>query len=283
MKARSTALEIHHGEPVQTRAWCWKVTRRDAQVFGFTSIDIMLPIDGVEYEAATGFTPSAIDGKADMSVPNLEVAGLLNAASITEADLLAGVWDGAAVEVFEVNYRDLTMGAMDLRSGTIGTVSSGRVAFRAELRGLAQALQQGVGELFTAACPANLGDARCQVDLGPLTVTGTVTAAASARGFTDSSRAEVSDYFGAGLITWTGGANIGLPMEVRSFAAGVFDLALPMPFAVAVGDTYSLVPGCRKRAITDCKTKFNNIVHFRGHPWVPGNDKVLGNAALAEI
>lgn len=283
MKARSLALTTHHSEPVQTRAWCWKVTRKDAQVFGFTSIDIDLPVGGISYEAATGFMPSAIDGKADMSVPNLEVVGLLNAASITEADLLAGVWDGATVEVFEVNYRDLTMGVMDLRSGTIGTVSSGRVVFRAALRGLAQALQQGVGELFTAACPANLGDTRCKVALGPLTVTGTVTSATSARAFADSSRAEASDYFGAGLITWTGGANIGLPMEVRTFAAGAFDLALPMPFAVAVGDTYSLVPGCRKRLLIDCRDKYNNVPNNRGHHWVPGNDKVLGNAALAEV
>lgn len=285
MKARSAGLITHHGEPVHTRAWCWKITRRDAQVFGFTSTDINLLIGGITYQASTGFTPSAIDGKADLSVPNLEVVGLLDSASITEADLLAGVWDGAAVEVFEVNYQDLTQGVMTLRTGTIGTVRAGRTAFTAELRGLAQAMQQPVAELFSPACAADLGNARCGVDLGPLTVTGSVTIADSARAFSDSTRTEADDYFGAGLITWTGGLNAGLPMEVRSYvqSGGAFVLSLPMPYAVQVGDTYSLVPGCRKRAIEDCKAKFNNIVNFRGHPYVPGNDKVLGNAALARV
>jgi uncharacterized phage protein (TIGR02218 family) len=283
MKARSAGLITHQGQGTTTLAWCWKVTRKDVQVFGFTSVDKDLLIDGVTYVAATGFTPSAIDGRADLSVPNLDVVGLLDSASLTESDLLAGVWDGADVEIFEVNYSDLTQGAMTLRTGTIGNVSAGRTSFSAELRGLAQSLQQGVGEVFTTACPANLGDARCTVDLGPLTVTGTVTAAASARAFTDGARAEAADYFGGGLVAWTSGANNGLVMEIRAFSAGAFQLALPMPYAIAVGDTYSMVPGCRKRAIEDCKTKFNNIVNFRGHPYVPGNDRVIGNAALAEV
>jgi uncharacterized phage protein (TIGR02218 family) len=283
MKARSAGLITHQGQGTTTLAWCWKVTRKDAQVFGFTSVDADLLIDGITYAAATGFTPSAIEGRADLSVANLDVAGLLDSASLTEADLLAGVWDGAQVEIFEVNYSDLTQGGMILRTGTIGNVSAGRTGFSAELRGLAQALQQGVGEVFTAGCPANLGDARCKVSMGPLTVTGAVTLATSAREFSDSSRAEADDYFGAGVVTWTSGANNGLPMEIRSFSAGVFQLALPMPYAIAVGDTYSLVPGCRKRAIDDCKTKFNNIVNFRGHPYVPGNDRVIGNAALENV
>jgi uncharacterized phage protein (TIGR02218 family) len=283
MKARSAGLITHHNEPVNTRAWCWKITRRDAQVFGFTSTDVSLIVGGVTYEASTGFTPSAIDGRADLSVPNLDVTGLLDSASITESDLLAGRWDGAAVEVFEVNYTNLSDGAMNLRTGTIGGVSAGRTMFTAELRGLAQTLQQPVGELFSPSCPATLGDSRCKVPLGPLTVTGTVTAATSARAFSDSWRSEVDDYFGAGLITWTVGLNSGLVMEVRDYtqSGGVFMLALPMPYTVQVGDTYSLIPGCRKRGLIDCKTKYNNIVNFRGFPNVPGNDKVLGNAALA--
>lgn len=280
MKARSAGLIAHHAEPVTTRAWCWKVTRADAQVFGFTSIDINLLIGGVTYQAATGIAPSAIDAKADMSVANLEVVGMLDSAAITEADLLAGVWDGADVEIFEVNYADLTQGQMALGSGTIGNVQAGRVGFTAELRGLLQTLQQPMGDVFAPSCPRLLGDSKCQVVLGPFTVTGAVTTATSARQFTDSSRAEASDYFGAGKVTWTSGPNAGLSMEVRSFAAGVFQLALPMPRDIAVGHTYSAVAGCRKRVITDCKTKFNNVVNFRGHPYVPGNDKVLGNAAV---
>lgn len=284
MKARSAGLITHHALGSTARAWCWKVTRTDTQIFGFTSVDVDLVIDGITYAAATGMTPSAIDGKADLSVPNLEVVGMLDSATLTEADLQAGIWDNAAVEIFEVQYTDLSQGRMILATGTLGQVRAGRVAFLAELRGLAQKLQQPIGEVFTIGCQASLGDSRCKVSLASWTVTGTVTAAASARAFTDSARAEAAHYFTAGLITWTSGENDGLSMEVRLHSTGgVFELALPMPYAVAVGDTYSLVAGCRKRAIEDCKTKFNNILNFRGHPYVPGNDKVLGNAGLSSV
>jgi uncharacterized phage protein (TIGR02218 family) len=50
---------------------------------------------------------------------------------------------------------------------------------------------------------------------------------------------------------------------------------LPMTRAIQVGDTYSLIPGCKKRFSTDCVAKFNNGVNFRGEPHVPGLDAVI--------
>jgi uncharacterized phage protein (TIGR02218 family) len=283
VKTVSGSLLAHMAAGTTTLAWCWKVTRTDGEIFGFTSVDRNLIFDGQLYMAATGFTPSAIEGQIDLAVPNLELVGLLDSESITEADLIAGKWDGASVEIFQVNYADLTQGKMDLRVGTIGNVSSGSTGFRAEGRGLAQALQQPVGEVYAPACSANLGDARCQVDLGPLTETGAVTTATSRRAFSDSSRAEAADYWGAGVVEWLTGANAGLRMEVASFTGGAFELHLAMPYTIAVGDTYSVVPGCRKRRTEDCGTKFSNVVNFRGFPDVPLNDKIIGVATAASV
>jgi uncharacterized phage protein (TIGR02218 family) len=282
-KTISIALKAHHAQETTTLAWCWKVTRRDQQVFGFTSVDKDLEIDGVTYEAAAGITPSAIENRLDGSVPNLELASLLDSDRITEADLLAGKWDGATAQIFEVNYADLTQGSMLLHVGMLGQVVVGASSFRAELRGLAQRLQQSVGRVFAAACDANLGDARCKVDLAPLTVTGTVDLLNSRRIFGDTGRSEVEDWFGAGVVTWLTGANADLSMEIAQFhVGGGFVLQLPMPNDIAIGDTYSMVPGCRKRRTEDCGVKFNNVVNHRGFPDVPGNDKVLGNATASD-
>lgn len=277
MKTRGAALAAHQAGGTTTLAWCWKVTRLDGQVFGFTSCDVDLTYAGQLYQAATGFTPSAMQQSADLSVANLEVTGMLDSASITESDLLAGRWDGAAVEIFEVNYRDLTQGRMILRTGTIGQVSAGRTAFTAELRGLTQQLQQPVGSVYAAACDATFGDARCGVNAVALQVAATVTGVTDRRTFA-TALAQAADYFGAGFILWNTGANAGLKMEVRDFSAGAFTLAQQMPFAIAVGDTFTATPGCRKRRTEDCKTKWNNVVNFRGFPDVPMNDAVLGNA-----
>ena len=55
-----------------------------------------------------------------------------------------------------------------MRAGSLGEVKRSGPAFSAEVRGLAHYLQQPKGRLFQYACDADLGDARCGIDLtGP--------------------------------------------------------------------------------------------------------------------
>jgi hypothetical protein len=28
-------------------------------------------------------------------------------------------------------------------------------------------------------------------------------------------------------------------------------------------------PGCRKRRVTDCESKYDNLANFNGHEWIP--------------
>jgi len=270
----SANLAAHLAGETTTIATCWKVTRADGQIFGFTTHTSDLTISSQLYKAATGYTSSSAIASADLAVDNLEVRGILDATTITEADLLAGVWDFAQVETFLVNYNALADGILRESKGRLGEVRLSRATFVAELRGLTQALQQTIGEVYTSACRADLGDSRCKVNLATYTVTGTLTGATSRSVFSDSARTEGANYFNGGKLTWTGGANSGKSMEVKSWNSGTktFTLAQPMVGTVAVGDTYSVYPGCTKRLIDDCKTKFNNVVNFRGEPYVPGED-----------
>ena len=59
------------------------------------------------------------------------VHGLLAGPSITEGALLAGVWDYAAVKVFEANWADFSMGTISVRDGHLGQVRLDRGTFRA--------------------------------------------------------------------------------------------------------------------------------------------------------
>ncbi len=273
MKSLSANLATHIAGETTTLATCWKVTRTDAQVFGFTDHVEDLTVSAQLYKAATGYTASAVQSSADLAVDNVDLEGVLDATTITEGDLLAGVWDYALVEIFRVNYTAIADGVLWLRKGRLGQIRLNRATFVAELRGLAQALQQTILEVYTPGCRANLGDARCGVALGPLTVAGTVTGGIVGRSvFAASARTEATGWFDGGLLTWTSGANAGRTMEVKLFTAGtdVFTLALPMTGTIAIGDAYTVYPGCQKRLITDCKTKFNNVVNFRGEPYVPG-------------
>lgn len=278
MKTISAELKSHLAQEVTSLATCWKITRRDSTVMGFTDHDQNLVVSGVTYLAATGFTPTAIESSSSLSVDNLDVEGLLDSSAITEEDLLAGRYDFAQVDVFMVNHADLSQGALPLRTGWLGEITVKGSQFVAEIRGLSQHLSQSVGSLYAPACRASLGDSRCKVAMGMHTVSATVTASGGAGSFTDSTRTEVAGYFAGGVVTFNSGANAGLSMEVKEFQSGQFILALPLPHSIAVGVSYTAIAGCDKRLET-CIARFGNAVNFRGEPHVPGSDRLFETAA----
>src|SRR5581483_8422547 len=102
MKTISSQLAAHIAGEVTTLATCWKLTRRDATVMGFTDHDQEIVFDGVTYQAATGFTPSSIQSTGSLAVDNLDVQGMISAGSIAEADILAGLYDFAEIAIFQV-------------------------------------------------------------------------------------------------------------------------------------------------------------------------------------
>ena len=275
-KTISIALAGHYAQGSTTIARCWKATRRDGFVLAVTTCARDLLFEGVLYRSAEGFNPKAISQEASAAVTNTEVEGFLSD-DLTELEFEAGKWDGATVEVFEVNYRDLSMGKLKMSTATMGDIKVSRSAFNAELRGLTQSLQKTVGRIVTKGCPWKFGDVdTCRKPLAPLTVTGALTSVTDLRTFADSGRAEAADYFGAGVITFLTGANAGLSMEIYSFALGAFVTHLPFNNNPAVGDTYSLTPGCRKNFTTDCVAKFANGNNFGGFPFLPGANKITG-------
>lgn len=280
MKAASSELAAHLAQEVTTLASCWKVTRRDGEVLGFTDHDSDLLVAGISYAAASGFTPSAIDSSARLNVDNMELQGLLSADYIREADILAGKYDYAKVEVFWVNYQDVSQGILRQRIGWIGEVRVQGQQFVAELRGFSQALAGQVGSHYTPVCRANFADARCKLSAASYTVSGAVSSASSAarHQFTDTSRSEDANHFAFGNVTFTSGSNAGLSMEVKAFADGCFTLVLPMPFVIEIGDAYTAIAGCDKRFET-CSGRFDNALNFRGEPHVAGTDKLLETAS----
>jgi uncharacterized phage protein (TIGR02218 family) len=276
MKTLSAALEAHLAQPVTTLALCWRIQRLDGQVFGATNHDRDLTVGADLYRADAGATPGALEARADLSVPGLEVQGVLDDAALGAAELMAGRYDGAAVEIFAVNWADPDGGRLELLAGTLGEVRRRGDAFAAEVRGLAQALQQTIGEVLTPTCRADLGDAWCTVDLAPLTVAGTLTAVTDARRLRDSARAEAAGYWDGGKLTMTSGAAAGFSAEVSAYPApgATWELFEPLPYLPAVGDAYTLAPGCDKRPET-CAGRYANMLNFQGEPGIPGQDEIL--------
>jgi uncharacterized phage protein (TIGR02218 family) len=202
VKSVSAAFQAHIEGEATTLADLWRVTRRDGVQFFFTDHDrdIVINVDDVTdtinadtYKAETGFTRTAIKNTANLSVDNMDVESLLDDTGITEVDVRAGKWDFAEIEIFMVNWDDITMGVMQLRRGFIGEVSIRDDIYFSELRGMVQVLQQVVGEVYTANCRADHGDSRCKFDISTTTET---TEVESVTGSTNRKFVVPADFIG---------------------------------------------------------------------------------------
>ncbi len=283
MRQIDAGLAAHIAGGVTTLARCWRVARTDGTVLGFTDHDRTLTFDGTDYEPVAGFDASEDVGATGFAVGGLEVSGALSSDRLDAADLAAGLYDNAEVKVYLVNWTTSSERQL-LRVGHIGEVIREDGAFRAEVRGLAAQLDETRGRAFRPACDADLGDARCGVDLddADYTASGTVTAVSDRRRFTASGLDGFDDaWFDRGRFVWTSGANAGRGAEVRSHrsagGAASIELWQPVFFDIAIGDGFTISAGCDKRFAT-CRKKFDNTANFRGFPHMPGNDFTLSYA-----
>jgi uncharacterized phage protein (TIGR02218 family) len=139
-------------------------------------------------------------------------------------------------------------------------------------------LDQPSGRYVTRKCDAELGDARCGVQLDQPAFNG----AGVVEGLDAPDTLRVSGlagfeagWFSFGTLTWTSGIRAGRTERVadhRLDGTAVRLVLLPTAAPpVVAGDTFAIVAGCDHTFAT-CKAKFANAVNFRGFPHLPGND-----------
>lgn len=271
------ALYAHLGSGATNVCRAWILRRRDGSEMGFTDHDRDLVVDGVHCRADTGMTARALQQTTGLSVDNTEAFGALSAAAITEADLLAGRFDGAEVRAFLVNWQSPDDFIEQFR-GNLGEITRSAGSFKAELRGLSDLLNRPHGMAYTPGCSAVLGDGRCRFDLvqpgyfaDRLVETvedGRVFQFAAFTGFDDR-------WFEGGRLEITSGAAAGLVGVVKSDrlqgTERRVELWQSIGAAMEPGDTLRVFAGCDK-STTACQTKFANFLNFRGFPHIPGED-----------
>ena len=281
-KSIPSDLQDHLNTRATTMCYCWRVTRTDGVVQGFTEHDENLTFDSTTFLASSGFTATQMQQSLGLAVDNLNVEGALSSDSLNEDDLAAGMYDDAFVELFWVNWQDVSERILK-SSGYTGETQRNGIAFSAELRGLSARLGQVQVETFKRSCSAVVGDNQCKIDLtnGTYKGTGEVTSVASPRAFSASGLNAFSNkWFDQGVLTWTSGPAAGTKIDVKSHltpGAGVtIELWNAPAFEIQVGWDFTITAGCQKTK-AQCKSKFDNIVNYRGFPYVPGPDAVIRN------
>ncbi len=274
MKTVTTALANHYASGSTSIAYLLRLIRPDGQVHGFTSALDSVQIDGVLYSSAQGLDVSSLSLTAGLAVDNLEMTTLDDGSLFKQNEVFGGVWSNTRFTIARYNFASPSDGLEVLMAGTIGevTISDGYV--RLELRGLQAPLQQTIGQVVSITCRARLGDALCRVDLAPLTFSGTVSTVANRREFTSTSLSQAEHFFTEGRLTFTSGPCQGFSHKVKYSSGANVQLQLPTPSDFAVGDTFTIVAGCRKRFTEDCTNRFANALNFQGEPHIPGVDGI---------
>ena len=270
-------LAAHLATGVTRTCHAWAITRSDGAVFGFTDHDRDLAFDGITFRADTGLSAVALQQTTGLSVDNTEALGALSDTSLREADIEAGRFDGADLSAWIVCWQDVALRQMVFR-GTLGEIRRAGGAFRAELRGLSEALNRPLGRVYQKPCTAVLGDASCRVTLDDPAYRADRPAEVVDDGVTFRFSGFDSHDFGwfqHGRLTVLSGVAEGLSGVIKRdrFLDGLREVELwaPLRAAIAPGDLLRFEAGCDRRFET-CRLKFGNVLNFQGFPDIPGED-----------
>jgi len=277
-------LQAHLNSGTTTLCYCWRLTLASGEAMGFTDHDRPLNFDGTQFEAQAGFTATEIDSSLGLGVDNLEADGALSSAQLSSQRLQAGDFDNATIEIWTVNWQDTSQRLLE-RKGNLGEVTYGQGAFKAEVRGLAHLLNQTRGRIFQYGCDAQFGDARCGVTLASFTANATVSMVSGSTLLVAGLDGFGDDWFTRGRLNFTPAANQGRVLDIKrhhALAGGAeIELWAQPKFAIAMGESITVVAGCNKQLST-CVAKFANATNFRGFPHMPGNDFVAQVAAQSD-
>lgn len=275
------ALHDHLKTGLTHVARCWDIIRSDGARFSFTDHDADLTFENRLYTPSQSVSGRELHQTSGLSVDNSEAFGALTHDALTEADIMAGRFDGAQVIAWLVNWQN-TQERKILFRGQLGEIRRNGGAFDAELRGLTDLLNQPQGRTFQRSCSAVLGDGRCKFDLATAGFRFDVpieTVEDETRLLFGTSLLGVAEgWFDRGRLEILDGPGIGLVGVIKRdlIVGGVrrVDLWQSMPFGLQPGVTVRLEAGCDKR-ISSCQAKFSNALNFQGFPHIPGEDWLM--------
>jgi len=265
------SLTEHLSSGNTTICYCWVVRRQDGEVLGFTDHDVDVVADGVTCLSTTGITTSTFAQSLGLSIDDLEIEGVIDDDSITEVDIRGGLYDGASVDLYIVNWDD-TDEFLHLASGEFGElVETDGGGFQTEFLSRVVTLNQPSGRVYQRTCDTVLGSEACTVDLtDPSYRTDTTVVVvvddrmtvASLSGFDD-------DWFTLGKIITEDGQEIG----IRRHVGTTLDLWRSPDVTIEPTTPVTVIAGC-KQDVNTCREKFDNVLNFQGFNLIPGNDRL---------
>lgn len=186
----------------------------------------------------------------------------------------SGGFDGAIVEVDclpMATWGNTSLGTYNLWTGVVGEVKPSRTQVEIDVQSMMRILQGSFPKnYFQPTCNHTLFDAGCGLAKASFAISGSVATGTWTTNQFNSNLTQADGWFALGWVQWTSGQNDGIVRTVKTYtnAGGQVVLIDPLPYVPQSGDTFTAYPGCDKTQAT-CTSKFNNLAHFRGFPYMP--------------
>lgn len=248
---------------------CLTIERRDGTGFARTSHDRPITVGSITFEPEPGLMPNSVQqGNADL--PAAELSGAIQAGSLSSDDLLSGRWDRACVTLAAVSW-ETGKHVAELSSGQLGEVEINDGSFTVDVTATPARLREPVCPATSPECRASLGDKRCRIDLVSLRKRARVTRVDGTWLQLDT---ETGSDFQLGDVRFLEGPLCGsrdVVVDTSKNGVRLREGSSPAPLP---GTRVMITQGCDKRAET-CRTRFRNMINFRGEPHVPGTDFLM--------
>jgi uncharacterized phage protein (TIGR02218 family) len=242
---------------------------------GSTYLAGFLQISGLIYKASLG--PSVDEQQITISAPQTSTIWGLPFMQVIQNGLL----DGAEVQRDRVFFTDFSgtppispIGSLLLFRGRVTSVDSvGRTTAQIKVASDLTLLTVGMPRrCFQTNCLHTLYDDGCRVDRAAHTFSGVVQSGSSDRAIAWSGATVAMQQ---GSMEFTGGANVGITVNVQSANSSGLTLSYPLPHVPAVGDSFTVSHGC-DHSMSTCTSRFSNIANFVGFPFMPPPEIITG-------
>ncbi len=260
------------GRPLTSLAFLWRLVRADGVALGFTSHDRAITLDGLAYRCRPGVSMSALESETSLEARGPELRGVLSADGVSSDDLLLGRWEDGRVEIMLCDWEQPAAGVLLLMVGRIAAVAiDGAAAFTMELEREELAGCRRGPLRCSPLCRAELGDARCGVDMAGRFVDVGGTVGGEVIGLIEP-LVDFGRFLGGTMRVLTGPS---AGVERRIDGADDREVALDREIVGPTAEArIRLTEGCDKRFET-CVGRFGNGLAFDGEPHVPGRDALV--------
>lgn len=187
--------------------------------------------------------------------------------------------DFAQVNVRRVFVDTPGLGFLQIFEGEIGEQSHDRVVWSFSIRNRWQSLSREFPQYkYQDLCVWRFGSIGCGFDISTVTLTfshATVDVGSSSRTLLllnsgTLTQSYANDWFSFGSLVFGAGKNNGIRRTIRVHSGDLLTLSRALPYAIDSTDVFSIAPGCRKRLVADCHSKYNNVESgYAGFKWIP--------------